>query len=302
MALRIAPELYLKQLVVGGFDRVYEMGPQFRNESKTYKHNPEFWSLEYYMAYADYYDIMKMCEDMLSTLVKSVFNSYTFKYLPHGSAEELTVDFTPPFKRLNLVEEIEKAIGETIPTPYDSDDTRLFLIYVCNKFKIFCDEPKTTARLFDKLCGEFVESQCQQPTFITNHPAIMSPLAKLDRFNPYLTERFELFVNGFEICNAYTELNDPVYQRETFGKQMKDKVSGDQEAQNIDEIFINALEYGLPPTAGFGMGIDRFVMLLSNVNHINDVILFPTLRSDVMPKKTADVDKSFSNDILSIFM
>lgn len=281
MSLRIAPELYLKQLVVGGFDRVYELGPQFRNESRTYKHNPEFWSLEFYMTYADYNDLMKLGEDFISKLVKSVTGSYKIKYLPHASDKEIEIDFTPPFKKLDLVKEIEKGIDDVIPTPYDSDATKKFLIDVCHKFGVHCDEPKTIARLFDKLCGHFVESQCEQPTFIINHPVIMSPLAKWHRDNNQLTERFELFVNGFELCNAYTELNDSEYQKMTFEKQMKDKSEGDQEAQSIDKIFINALEYGLPPTAGFGMGIDRFVMLLANASNINDVMLFPTLRPDL---------------------
>jgi lysyl-tRNA synthetase class 2 len=278
MALRIAPELYLKQLIVAGFDRVYEIGPQFRNESKTYKHNPEFWSLEYYAVNKDYIDLMTDCENMLFAMVKSICGSHKISYMPHGKTEAIEIDFTPPFKRLDMIDEIEKAIGEKIPTPYDSEDTRLFLIDVCTRFGVVCEMPQTLPRLFDKLAGHFVETQCLNPTFVIRHPAIMSPLAKWCRYNSQLTERFELFVNYFELCNAYTELNDSVVQRAAFEKQMKDKASGDDEAQAIDATFIDALEVGLPPTGGFGMGIERLVMLLSNRENIDDVIYFPTLR------------------------
>ena len=211
-------------------------------------------------------------------MVKSICGSHKISYMPHGKTEAIEIDFTPPFKRLDMIDEIEKAIGEKIPTPYDSEDTRLFLIDVCTRFGVVCEMPQTLPRLFDKLAGHFVETQCLNPTFVIRHPAIMSPLAKWCRYNSQLTERFELFVNYFELCNAYTELNDSVVQRAAFEKQMKDKASGDDEAQAIDATFIDALEVGLPPTGGFGMGIERLVMLLSNRENIDDVIYFPTLR------------------------
>jgi lysyl-tRNA synthetase class 2 len=278
MSLRIAPELYLKQLIVGGFNRVYEIGPQFRNESRTYKHNPEFWSLEYYQANADYTDLMTDCEELLSKMVLEICGSYKIKYLSHNSTEPIEIDFTPPFKRVDMISTIETAIGEQIPIPYDSEQTRLFLKNICLTHNIFCSEPQTVSRLLDKLAGHYIEDTCVNPTFLLNHPAIMSPLAKWNRTNSQLTERFELFVNRFELCNAYTELNDPIVQRTTFENQMKDKANGDEEAQMIDETFINALEFGLPPTGGFGLGIDRLVMLLSNSNDISNVIYFPTLK------------------------
>lgn len=280
MFLRIAPELFLKQLIVGGFDRVYEIGPQFRNESIDDSHNPEFISLEFYMTGVDYTDLMFMCEELMSDIVYTLKGSYKFKFTPHDTNVETEVNFTPPFKRLDLTKEVEKGIGCALPNDFSSEETRLFLIEQCNKFNVDCRPPQTIARLFDKLAGKFVESQCVNPTFVINHPLIMSPLAKWHRENPQLTERFELFVLGTEYANAYTELNDPFIQKETFSKQMDDKKNGDDEAQEIDHTFIKALEYGLPPTGGFGMGIDRFAMLLSNVNNIRDVILFPTLRGD----------------------
>lgn len=278
MVMRIAPELYLKQLIVGGFERVYEIGPQFRNESVDDSHNPEFMSLELYQVGVDYIDLMEMCESMMSFIVKNIKGSYKFTYTPHGSDTPVEIDFTPPFRRLDFIEEIEKATNTKIPTDLTTEDARKFLVELCKQHNVECANPQTTPRLLDKLCGKFVESQCINPTFIINHPLIMSPLAKWHREKPHLTERFELFVLGTEYANAYTELNDPFIQKQTFELQMKDKANGDEEAQEIDHTFIKALEYGLPPTGGFGMGIDRFAMLLSNVNNIRDVILFPTLK------------------------
>jgi len=273
MFMRIAPELFLKQLIVGGFERVYEIGSQFRNESCDLSHNPEFTSLEFYIMGLDYNDLFTLCEAMMCQIVESIKGSLKFMY------QNKEIDFTPPFKRLDIMQEIENGIGQKIPTDISSEETRLFLAEMCNKFGVECSNPRTTARLIDKLAGRFVESQCHNPTFLINHPSIMSPLAKLHRDNPQLTERFELFVLGVEYCNAYTELNDPIIQRKTFESQMESKKQGDDEAQDIDHTFIKALEYGLPPTGGFGMGIDRFAMLLSDRDNIRDVLLFPTLRS-----------------------
>ena len=183
--------------------------------------------------------------------------------------------FTPPYRKIDMIPELERCTETTFPNEFESLETQQFLDKLCIEKGVDCPNPRTASRLLDKLTGHYIEPQCLQPTFIINHPQIMCPLAKYHRNNPQLTERFELFVNGMEICNAYTELNNPQVQRERFEQQMCDKESGDTEAQPIDEAFIHALEYGLPPTGGFGMGIDRLIMLLSKTNTIRDVITFP---------------------------
>lgn len=280
MVLRIAPELYLKQLIVGGFHRrVYEIGPQFRNESIDQSHNPEFYSLEYYMSYADYNDMMVMAEEIFSGMAISFRGSLNVKCSQFKTGEEVEIDFTPPYRRIDFVSEIEKLSGRTLPSDFSTQEANIFLDNLCQEFEIECRHPRTTARLLDKLAGHFIEPQCINPTFVINHPLIMSPLAKWHRSNPNLTERFEMFIMGYEFCNSYTELNDPLIQRATFESQMKDKASGDVEAQPIDETFVNSLEFGLPPTGGFGLGVDRTAMLFSNVTKIQDVILFPTMKN-----------------------
>lgn len=278
MFMRIAPELFLKQLVVGGYDRVYEIGRQFRNEGIDLTHNPEFTTCEFYMAYADYHDLIEMTEKMVSEMVLSIHGTYKVWYHRHGDAEATLVDFTPPFKRISMIAELEKILGEKVPFPLESDEANEFLKAQCAKHNVACSSPQTTARLLDKLVGEFIEIQCDSPTFITDHPEIMSPLAKTHRDIPGLTERFELFVLQKEICNAYTELNDPVIQRQRFEEQMKAKAAGDDEVPGIDEPFIKALEHGLPATGGFGIGVDRMTMFLTNSQSIKDVILFPSMR------------------------
>lgn len=280
MFMRISPELYLKQLVVGGFDEcgVYEIGHQFRNESITYRHNPEFTSLEFYKTYTDYNDLMEICEDMLCKFVMALKGNLKFSYTPHNSDKKVELDFTPPFRRLDMIEELEKATSTKFPTDLGSDEALKFLDDLCVLNNVSCEHPRTHARLLDKLCGEFIETQCLNPTFIMHHPVVMSPLAKWHRDKPHLTERFELFINYMEFANAYTELNNPFIQRNTFEQQMKDKAKGDAEVAPIDETFISALEYGLPPTGGFGLGIDRFVMLLADKSTIADVLYFPTYK------------------------
>jgi len=224
------------------------------------------------MAYADYNDIMRMTEEMLAAIVQDVCGSLVIEY------QGKKLDFTPPFKRISIIEGIEAGLKEKIPRPLDSDETNAFLRKACADRKIECIPPLTTARLLDTLAEEFVEPLCEAPTFVMDHPALMSPLAKYHRKDPELTERFELFIFGREIANAYTELNNPIVQRERFQQQAKAKAQGDEEAQFIDEDFLLALEHGLPPTGGWGMGIDRLTMLLCNTNNIKEVILFPAMK------------------------
>ena len=277
--MRIAPELYLKQLVIGGMDRVYELGKNFRNEGIDLTHNPEFTACEFYMAYADYEDLMNMTEELITGMVMAIKGSYKVKYHPEGpEGHEVEIDFTPPWPRFSFIEEIEKRSGAKIPRDFESDSTRAFLDQLCREKGVDCSPPRTTQRLLDKLCGFYIESQIINPAFITEQPQIMSPLAKWHRSKKGLTERFEAFILGREICNAYTELNDPIRQRECFEEQAKAKAAGDDEACGVDEGFVTALEYGLPPTGGWGVGLDRLTMFLTDNHNIKEVILFPAMK------------------------
>lgn len=277
MFMRIAPELYLKQLVIGGLERVYEIGRQFRNEGIDLTHNPEFTTCEFYMAYADYNDLLDLTEKMISGMVKAVTGGYVIPYASEEGAEPVLVDFSPPWKRVPMIAGLEEALGVKFP-PLEDASTGPFLEALCKKHNVECSPPRTVARLIDKLVGEFLEETMINPTFIVDHPEMMSPLAKYHRSSPGLTERFELFVCKRELCNAYTELNNPIVQRQRFMEQAKQSAQGDDEAQVHDEDFCLAMEYGLPPTAGWGLGVDRMTMFLSNKANIKEVLLFPAMK------------------------
>lgn len=219
--MRIAPELYLKMLVVGGMNRVFEIGKQFRNEGIDMTHNPEFTTCEFYWAYADYNDLMEMTEDMLSSMVYSIHGSYKIQYHPEGLENPdkvMEIDFTKPFRRIPMMKGLEEVLGITLPknTELGTEESRIFFDNLCKEKGVECSNPRTTARLIDKLVGEYLESQCKNPTFIIDTPSIMSPLAKWHRSEPGLSERFELFCNYHEVINAYTELNDPKVQLAAF--------------------------------------------------------------------------------------
>ncbi|KAL4804516.1 hypothetical protein BDV18DRAFT_143320 [Aspergillus unguis] len=287
--MRVAPELYLKMLIVGGLERVYELGRQFRNEGVDLTHNPEFTTCEFYWAYADVYDVMNLTEELVSGLVKHITGGYETTFHTQ-SGEEYKVNWQAPWKRVEMIPALEEATGEKFP-PGDqlhTAETGEFLKKVLKKTGVECSPPLTNARMLDKLVGEFIEETCVNPTFITGHPQMMSPLAKYHRQHTGLCERFEAFVCKKEIVNAYTELNDPFDQRLRFEEQARQKDQGDDEAQIIDENFCTSLEYGLPPTGGWGMGIDRLVMFLTDNYSIKEVLAFPFMKDD----KTAQDGKS----------
>ena len=281
--MRIAPELYLKMLIVGGMNRVFEIGKQFRNEGIDLTHNPEFTTCEFYWAYADYNDLMDMTEDFLSKMVHSIHGSYKIQYHPNGQEEKdnvIEIDFTPPYRRIPMMKGLEDVLGIKLPknTELDTEESRVFFDKLCKEKGVDCSNPRTTARMIDKLVGHYLESQCKNPVFIIDTPTIMSPLAKWHRSEPGLSERFELFCNYHELINSYTELNDPKVQLALFNDQAAAKEAGDLEAQHVDMSFVTALEYGLPPTAGWGCGVDRITMLLTDTNNIKEVMLFPAMK------------------------
>lgn len=263
--LRIAPELYLKRLVIGGFDRVYEIGRTFRNEGISTQHNPEFTMLELYQAYANYEDLMNLLEELICFVAETVFTKNEFEY------QGLKMDFSRPWKRICIMESLVEAYGEEILR----DDE--ILLSKADSFGIEHKgvRGKAIVELFEHTTGKDIVD----PTFVYGFPTDISPLSRKNDENPEITDRFELFMAGREIANAFSELNDPIDQRERFAKQLEIKASGGDEYQEIDEDFISALEYGMPPTAGAGIGIDRLVMLLTDSSSIRDVIFFPQLRT-----------------------
>ena len=292
LALRIATELPLKQLIVGGFKKVFEVGPQFRNEGIDLTHNPEFTSCEYYEAYADMYDVINRTEELVEGMVKHVKGGLETSFTTL-EGETYEVNWARPWKRIQMIPALEEACGEAFPsaTKFDTQEFNDFLRRMLKKTGVECPPPLTSARMIDRLVGEFIEEKCINPTFIMGHPQIMSPLAKADRSTPGLCERFEAFVCKKEIINAYTELNNPFDQRMRFQEQAAQKAQGDDEAQVLDEAFLNAMEYGLPPTGGWGMGVDRMVMFLTNNYSIKEVLPFPFMKDEnVAPKpKAAEV-------------
>ncbi len=271
--LRIAPELYLKRLVVGGFDKVYEINRNFRNEGISIQHNPEFTMIEFYMAYATYLDLMSFTEELFTYISKELFGSLKIKYLN----EE--IDFTPPWDHLTVKEAIVK-YSDGFVKDEELLDNIDFLKDYAKKLEIDLKGTEPKGKILMEIFEEVAENKLIQPTFITEFPLDVSPLAKKNNDNPEIVDRFELYIYGREIANAFSELNDPIDQKERFLKQLEEKAKGDEEAHNMDEDYIRALEYGLPPTAGEGIGIDRLVMLFTNQMSIRDVILFPHLRPE----------------------
>ncbi len=277
--LRIANELYLKRLIVGGYEGVYEFAKDFRNEGMDRYHNPEFTQMEMYVAYKDYFWMMETTEQMLEKIATDL----------HGTSKiqvgENMIDFAAPYKRISILDAIKEKTGIDVSGMNENE-----LHATCKKLGIETDPSMGRGKLIDAIFGEKCEHFFIQPTFITDYPVEMSPLCKRHRDNPELTERFELMVNGKELANAYTELNDPIDQRERFEEQVKLTEKGDDEAMYIDYDFLRALEYGMPPTSGMGIGIDRLTMFMTNQSSIQEVILFPQMRPELKSKAVSSKD------------
>ena len=267
--LRIATELHLKRLVVGGFDRVYELGRVFRNEGIDIKHNPEFTSVEIYQAYGDYNDMMDLTEKIVSEIAQKVLGTMKITY------EGQEIDLTPPWPRMSMIEAVYKYTGQNFEGVTDVETARK----MADAINVPYEPSFGVGKIINACFEEYVEAKLIQPTFITGHPKEISPLAKSNPDNPEITDRFEGFIYGREICNGFTELNDPIDQRERFLKQVEERNAGDEEANMMDENFLDALEHGLPPTGGLGIGVDRLVMLLTDSSSIRDVLLFPTMKN-----------------------
>lgn len=288
MSLRIANELYLKRLIVGGFDKVYEMGKMFRNEGMDTRHNPEFTNIELYEAYADYNDMMEITENLVAYVAKEVLGTTKVEY------QGKTIDFTPPWRRIKM----QDAVKEHTGVDFDKINTDEEAIEVAKEHKLEIKPGMTRGHVISEMFEEFCEQYMDQPTFIIGHPVEISPLAKRNPDDPRITNRFEAFANCLEIANAFSELNDPIDQRERFEEQLRQKEYGDDEAHPMDEDFLNAIEVGLPPTGGLGIGVDRLIILLTNQASIRDVIFFPTMKpigadpnADAAPKASVKADE-----------
>lgn len=266
--MRIAPELYLKRLIVGGMDRVYEMGRVFRNEGIDNRHNPEFTSVEIYQAFADYRDMMDLTEEVVVKTAEKVLGTTTINY------EGTTIELASPWKRMSMIEAVKEYSGKDFNNVTDLEEARA----IAKELNVAVEPSFGIGKIINACFEEYVEDKLIQPTFITGHPKEISPLAKSNPENPEITDRFEAYIYGREICNGFTELNDPIDQKERFLKQVEERANGDEEANMMDEDFVNALEYGLPPTGGLGIGIDRLVMFLTNSSTIRDVLFFPTMK------------------------
>lgn len=266
--MRIAPELYLKRLIVGGMDRVYEMGRVFRNEGIDNRHNPEFTSVEIYQAFADYRDMMDLTEEVVVKTAEKVLGTTTINYA--GT----TIELASPWKRMSMIEAVKEYSGKDFTDVTDLEEARA----IAKELNVAIEPSFGIGKIINACFEEYVEDKLIQPTFITGHPKEISPLAKSNPENPEITDRFEAYIYGREICNGFTELNDPIDQKERFLKQVEERANGDEEANMMDEDFVNALEYGLPPTGGLGIGIDRLVMFLTNSSTIRDVLFFPTMK------------------------
>lgn len=275
MYMRIATELYLKRLIVGGFEGVYEIGKNFRNEGMDRNHNPEFTCLEFYIAYKDYNWMMSFTEKLLETVCIAVNGK------PEREIDGNIVSFKAPYRRLPILEAIKEKTGYDLEGKSEEE-----IREVCKKLNLEqVDETYGKGKMIDEIFGEFCEGTYIQPTFITDYPVEMSPLTKMHRSKAGLTERFELMVNGKELANAYSELNDPIDQEERFKEQMRLADKGDDEAMVIDQDFLRALQYGMPPTSGIGIGIDRLVMLMTGKTTIQEVLLFPQMRPEAKPQR-----------------
>ncbi|KLV04408.1 lysine--tRNA ligase [Photobacterium aquae] len=275
MFLRIAPELYLKRLVVGGFERVFEINRNFRNEGLSPRHNPEFTMIEFYMAYADYNDLMDLTEDMLSAVALEVLGSTSMPYGEH------TVEFGGKYARMSMLDAIKHYNpdhADIQALTYELVADREHMANIARSLDIYVEKFWTCGQLLEEIFGETAEPQLMQPTFITEYPADISPLARRNDDNPFITDRFEFFIGGREVANGFSELNDAQDQDQRFKAQVNAKDAGDDEAMYYDGDYITALEHGLPPTAGQGIGIDRLAMLFTNSHTIRDVILFPAMR------------------------
>ena len=266
--MRIAPELYLKRLIVGGMDRVYELGRVFRNEGIDNRHNPEFTSVEIYQAFADYRDMMDLTEEVVVKTALKVLGTTKITY------EGVEIELASPWKRISMIDAVKEYSGKDFTNVTDLEEARA----IAKELNVAIEPTFGIGKIINACFEEYVEDKLIQPTFITGHPKEISPLAKSNPDNPEITDRFEAYIYGREICNGFTELNDPIDQRERFLKQVEERASGDEEANMMDEDFVNALEYGLPPTGGLGIGIDRLVMFLTDSSTIRDVLFFPTMK------------------------